>query len=147
MIIYVDQDDVLADFAGAYHDKLDACPQQRWPQAEFDFFRKLKPIKGAIEGVMELKARGHDVMFATRPSFHNPLCYTEKRLWIEDHFGLAMCEDLILIPKKGRLIGDLLIDDTPWPKFQGEQILFGSPRPDGVGIIDWEYILTLEELK
>ena len=80
MIIYVDMDDVLADFTGAYDAAIKNCPGQKYPQAGVDYFRKLKPIKNAIAGIRFLQMRGHDVSIATRPSVLNPMCYMEKRL-------------------------------------------------------------------
>lgn len=62
----------------------------------------------------------------TCPSYKNPMSYTEKRLWIEDHLGFNWCRKLINSPDKSLLIEDYLIDDKPWPGFQGTQLLFGS---------------------
>jgi len=142
MTIYVDMDDVLADFSGAYAAAITKYPEQNYPQAQVDYFRTLKPIKNAIKGIRTLQRRGHDVSIATRPSVPNPLCYMEKRLWIEDHIDIEMCHKLFMVPDKGRLIGDLLIDDSPWPEFQGTQILFGGPQPVNPNkTIDWAYII------
>jgi 5'(3')-deoxyribonucleotidase len=141
MRIYVDMDDTLCDFMGAYNLAREKCPVQAYPQASMDFFRKLAPLPGAVEGIKELARRGHDVWILTKPSVMNPLCYTEKRLWVEDHLGLSWCDRLIISPDKSLLRGDLLIDDQSWVGFAGQRILFGSTdwadRP-----IDWAWILA-----
>lgn len=123
-IVYVDMDDVLCDYRGARDRALAETPSQAYPQAQFDFYRRLSPLPGAIEGVRQLAER-HDVWILTRPSYKNPMSYTEKRLWVEDRLGLDWCERLILCPDKTLLRGDYLIDDVPWEGFIGTQLLFG----------------------
>lgn len=133
---YVDMDDTLCDFAGeAYLDLLEN-PAIRYPQSQHGFFTKLRPLPNAIESMKELVALGEDVWILTRPSVMNPLCYTDKFLWIREHLGLDFAERLILCTDKGR-VGtekDFLIDDFDWktPRvgvitpFKGEQLLFGQ---------------------
>ena len=141
MRIYVDMDDTLCDFMGAYNLAREKFPAQEYPQASMDFFRKLAPLPGAVEGIKELARRGHDVWILTKPSVMNPLCYTEKRLWVEDHLGLSWCDRLIISPDKSLLRGDLLIDDQPWVGFVGQRILFGSTDWNDK-LIDWAWILA-----
>lgn len=128
-IPFVDMDDTLCDFAGQAYLDLRANPAIRYPQATYGFFRKLRPIKGAIEAMHEMEAMGLNPHILTRPSVLNPMCYTEKRVWVEEHLGLDFCEKLILCPDKS-LVGtqdDILIDDFPWEGFRGTQLQFGSP--------------------
>lgn len=139
MTVYVDMDDVLCDFTGAQKRALANNPEQAYPQAQMDFFRKLEPLPGAIEGIKTL-AEWHSVWILTRPSYRNPLSYTEKRLWVEDHLGLAWCNRLIMSPDKTLLMGDVLIDDQPWVGFSGKRYLFGSLDSNGA-LIDWNWIL------
>lgn len=78
---------------------------------------------------------GFEPYIATAPSIYNPLCYMEKRLWIERHLGMAYVDRLIIISNKGLLQGDLLIDDYIEGKgqefFKGEIWQFGSTKfPD-----------------
>ena len=148
MRVYVDMDDVLCDWMRAYDEARERVPGQKYPQAQMDFFRKLKPLPNAITGINLLKKRGHDVWILTKPSYMNPLCYTEKRLWVEDHLGLEWCDRLILCPDKSLLKGDVLIDDTPWPGFEGQQLLFSRQNPveEPEVRIDWLWILTECEL-
>tara|TARA_R110000823_G_scaffold296080_3_gene416111 strand:+ start:46965 stop:47261 length:297 start_codon:yes stop_codon:yes gene_type:complete len=84
-----------------------------------------------------LEHAGYDVWLLSRPSFKNPLCYTEKRLWVENNLGEEWVEKFILAPDKSLLIGDYLIDDKPWDDFQGKQFLIGSDEyPDWYTILD-----------
>lgn len=134
---YVDMDDVMADFAGQAYLDLQRNPAIRYPQSQFDFFRKLRPISDSVESINEMVEIGLDVWFLTRPSVFNPLCYTEKRMWIEDHLGLEFCHKLILCPDKGRVgtENDFLIDDMDWTApsdpeltpWKGTQLQFGQP--------------------
>ena len=53
-VVFVDMDDVLCDFVGAYNKARQQSPEIRYPQSQIDFFRKLAPIDGAIEGFNRL---------------------------------------------------------------------------------------------
>lgn len=138
--IYVDMDDVLFDFTGARKEALLKCPEMVYPQSQLDFFRKLKPLKGAVEGFNFLREH-FDTAIATAPSIYNPLSYTEKALSIQDTFGFEVLNDLIEITKKDRLIGDYLIDDRTntngQDKFKGTLIHFGSEE-----FPDWDAVVT-----
>ncbi len=124
-VIYVDMDDTICDFKTKAWEMLVANPAIKFPQSQYGFFTSLEPLPDAITCMNVLKNH-FDVYILTRPSVRNPLCYTEKRVWVEQHMGLEWCEKLILCPNKSLMIGHYLIDDVPWPKFQGEQILFGQ---------------------
>ena len=43
-------DDVLCDYKNAYALAAQSNPDIKYPQSQIDFYRKLKPIDGAIEG-------------------------------------------------------------------------------------------------
>lgn len=130
-------DDTMCEYASAHARALAAVPQQRFPQAEMDFFRGLAPIPGALDSMRRIAAHGYDVWILSRPSYQNPLCYTEKRLWVEDHLGLEWCEKLILCPDKSLLRGEWLIDDVLWG-FEGRQLRFS--RESGM---DWPRIVEI----
>jgi 5'-nucleotidase len=132
-IIYIDMDEVLADFYKSYLHKININPAIKFPQAEYGFFANLDPIIDSIESVKKLiDCELFDVYILTAPSVHNPLCYTEKRVWIEKYFGIEFCEKLIISPNKGLNKGDYLIDDNiegkGQDKFEGELIHFGSKK-------------------
>ena len=42
----------------------------------------------------------------------NPLCYIEKRLWVEAHLGFDVVNRLIISAHKGLNKGHFLIDDN-----------------------------------
>lgn len=67
-----------------------------------------------------------DVYILTAPSIKNPHCYSEKRIWVEEHLGIEVVNKLIISPNKG----DYLIDDNVSGKgqenFEGEIIQYGS---------------------
>lgn len=138
-ILYIDMDDVLCDYSGAYTKfKLDN-PSIKYPQSQVDFFRNLLPVENAIKSVGKL-SEIYDVYFLTAPSVKNPLCYTEKRLWVEDHFGDEMTKRLIISPNKGLNKGKYLIDDhtngAGQENFEGDILQFGS-----VKFPNWDSIL------
>lgn len=123
--IYCDMDNTLCDMTTPYLKALKDNPEIKYPQSQYGFFTNLKPIEGAIEAFFIL-AKDYDVWILSKPSVMNPLCYTEKRVWVEKYLGYEYCEKLILCCEKGLLKGDFLIDDNPWPNFEGKQILFGG---------------------
>ena len=122
-IIYVDMDDTICHFSQAFLKSVTRNPKIAFPQSQYGFFLNLEPIEGAIENVNKLTSL-FDVYILSRPSVMNPLCYTEKRVWVEKHFNLEFCQNLILCSNKSLLKGNFLIDDVLWEKFEGEQILF-----------------------
>lgn len=126
-ILYVDMDGVLANFISSYR-KWYNPETNKFPQSNWGFFANLDPIDGAIETVKMLM-NYYDVWILTRPSYMNPLCYTEKRIWIEKYFGLDFCQKLIICSNKSLLKGDYLIDDCVehgQTEFEGELLHFGN---------------------
>lgn len=142
--VYIDMDGVLCDYMEIAKKYKARTPGNEFPQASYGFFADMKPIPGAIEAYRWM-ADNFDVCILTRPSVMNPMCYTEKRVWVEKHLGIEACETLIMCTQKWRLIGDYLIDDMPWPKFRGTQIQFGSPEyPNWQEVLDFFQFKKLE---
>jgi 5'-nucleotidase len=130
-IVYIDMDDVLCDYTGAHRSAIDRNPGIKFPQSQYDFFRTLIAIDGAIEALLDLnKSEIYEPYILTAPSCKNPLCYTEKRLWIEDNLGFPFVNRLIICAHKNLLKGDILIDDNlvgrGQERFEGRLIHFGS---------------------
>lgn len=130
-IVYIDMDDVLCDFTGAYKLSRLQTPGVVFPQSQYGFFTNLVALPNAIESVKTLiRSESYDPYILTAPSVKNPLCYTEKRVWIEQKFGIEFVKKLIISPNKSLLKGDFLIDDNRSGKgqegFEGELIHFGS---------------------
>lgn len=126
--IYIDMDDTIVDFKGAYSKAKKHNPLQVFPQSQIGFFVGLEPIEGAIEAITALKALGHEIYILTAPSVFNPLSYTEKRLSIEKLLGFEACYSLIICNDKSLLKGDILIDDRTdshkQDKFEGTLLQF-----------------------
>jgi 5'-nucleotidase len=139
VIILGDQDGVLADYdngfdehwADLYPDWIqppvsqrdvfyieDGFPADRQPfvgpiQRTEGFFLNLKPIPGAIDGMRELLAAGHDVRICTAPLRDYEHCIKEKYQWVEKHLGLDWCARIMPTRDKTLVVGDALIDDRP----------------------------------
>lgn len=138
-IVYVDMDGVLCDFYGAAKKALTENPKQRYPQSQWGFFLKLKPIPGSIEGFNKLKEK-YDVWILTRPSFMNVNCYTEKAQWVWDNLGYDILEKTIIAGDKSLIMGDYLIDDqnnANQDKFKGEWIHYNTSK-----FKNWDDVLT-----
>lgn len=137
-VMYIDMDDTICNYREAY---LLNKVFYEYPQSNEGFFINLQPIENAIESVNLLREI-FDVYILTRPSYMNPLCYTEKRLWVEKFFGLDFCKKFIISPNKALLKGGYLIDDVLWDEFEGKQIQFGN-----VQYPDWDTVLKEFNLK
>jgi 5'(3')-deoxyribonucleotidase len=130
-IVYVDMDDVLTNYTMYFRQKLREIPTQPYPQSQYGFFADIPAIDGAIESVKTLIADENiEPYILTAPSIRNPMCYAEKRIWVEKHFGLEFTERLIISRNKSLLRGDVLIDDQLGGRgqelFIGQKIHFGS---------------------
>ncbi|CAE7558036.1 unnamed protein product [Symbiodinium natans] len=77
-------------------------------------YESLKPLPGAVEALQALVAEGVDVKLVTAP---HPTCAgtcaLEKYLSVEQIFGTAFQERLIITRDKTQVQGDILIDDKP----------------------------------
>lgn len=128
MRIYVDMDGVLCDIAAGYERIWRESPETRYPQSVPGLFAGLDPLPGAIEVVNRLRAEpAIDLWIASRPSVRNPHSYSEKRLWIEQHFDFDLAKRLILITNKSLLRGEILVDDNATgagqDRFEGALVL------------------------
>lgn len=126
-------DDVLCNYTAMHQERLNKEPNIKYPQSQYGFFRNLEPKEGGIEGLNYLKSQPiFEIYILTAPSIKNPLCYSEKREWVEEKLGLDMVKRLIITPNKGLNSGHYLIDDHKEGKgqenFEGELIWFGSER-------------------
>lgn len=142
--LFIDMDGVLCDFAGAF--KKESSDTVKFPQSRWGFFTNLEPIPNGIYITKQLM-NVYDVYILTRPSYMNPLCYTEKRIWIEKYFGLEFCKKIIICSDKSMVKGDYLVDDSITDgqlEFDGKLIRFGQPD-----FKDWfdVYDFLINELK
>ncbi len=142
-VVYVDMDDVLCDFLGAFNEARISYPEIQYPQSQPGFFENLEPISGALEAYRWLSMHpSADTYILSAPSVMNPHSYTEKRLWIERHLGMSAAHRLILSPNKALNLGDYLVDDYLRGKgqenFSGELIHFGSEKyPDWPTVLQY----------
>jgi 5'(3')-deoxyribonucleotidase len=104
-LIYVDMDGVLADFIKDFDKQRAENPEQLYPQSQYGFFMNLKPMKDAIESFKMLENH-FDMWILTRPSVQNPLCYTEKAIWIKEKLGFDIQRKTIMCCDKSLLKGD-----------------------------------------
>lgn len=109
--ILIDMDGVLCNYQTKFVEWRFKHPEIKFPQADIRFWQELEPMLGALDAVRAI-SKYHDVYFATAPSYLNAMCYTGKRMWIENYFGIEACKNLILCYDKSMLRGDVLIDDN-----------------------------------
>ena len=149
MDIMIDMDDTLFVYEKTKQQAIQTNPEQPYPQSEQGFYATLPPIEdgAGIEAVKSLmRSKYFRPHFCTAPSVRNPLSYTEKRICIEKWFGLDMCHRLYIMPDKGRVIADVLIDNANnghgQEKFAGELIHYGAKPYE-----NWSTIMTHLENK
>lgn len=128
--IFVDMDDTMCDYTGAYDRDIVANPGIAYPQSQHNFYRDLVVLDQSTWYLKGIADFGHDIWFLTRPSHENRLCYTEKADWIYRYMGKEWVEKLIICSDKSLLKGDFLIDDKEWPAFEGTQILYNKYGPN-----------------
>ena len=138
--IFIDMDNTLCDYKGKYQQIQQDEPQLTYPQSKEGFYLDLTPLPGAIEAYRTLEQH-FEVYILTAPSYMNPRCYSEKRIWVEQFFDIETTKNLILCRRKGLLRGEYLIDDHPYPEFKGKQLVFGSDEFE-----DWDKVLTFFKL-
>ncbi len=139
--VFIDMDGVLCDIKAAIANQAKKPAYCPYPQAMPGFFATMEPMPQAISSLNVLRSDPrYDCWILTAPSVMNPLCYTEKRLWIEDNFDIELAHKLIISPDKSLLKGDILIDDCARGRgqesFEGTFILFGSSSYP-----DWSAVL------
>lgn len=133
-LMYIDLDGVVADFdAGAIEwAKKTGITAQEFKDSKLyrqpNFYLELPLIHRAKETIERLDSH-YEIAFLSAPSWGNPSSFTEKRLWIEQHFGKWGKKRMDLSFRKGLYMGHYLIDDrTKYgaADFIGEHIMFGA---------------------
>lgn len=74
------------------------------------FYRDLEPIKEVVEAFKEL-SKHYNMFILSTASWGNPSCWTDKRLWVEEHLGEFAYKNLILTHHKNQHSGRALVDD------------------------------------
>ena len=143
-LIFVDMDGVLADAEGrmkTWSDKLGISTTELFKKKLYHmpgFYSDLEPMPGAVEAFKKL-SKYYEVYILTAPSWENPSCYTDKRLWVEKYLGDYGFKRLIISNDKSLFSGRAIIDDrTKYgvKQFNGEHIHFGTEE-----FPDWNYVL------
>lgn len=110
--VMFDLDDVLGDWVGHHGVYKNLFPNEEFPQSMKGFYRTIPIIHDAVKAFLDLRANENiECYILTAPSNKNPRSYTEKRLWVEEVFGMETVENLILASDKSLVLGDVLIDD------------------------------------
>lgn len=133
-IVYIDMDGVLVDLEKEMNKFFELHPylKERYknnPDHIQGLFRNPPPIEGAIEAVKKLYESGkYELFIATAAPWGNPMSASDKRFWIEDHFGKMFHKKMFITHRKDLLMGDYLIDDrlrNGAGEFKGELLRFG----------------------
>ena len=151
-IVYIDMDGVIVDFGAAIQDWFEKHPHliERYkdnPDHIQGLFRNPPPVEGAIEAITKLHESGkYELFIATAAPWGNPMSASDKRFWIEDHFGNLFHKKMFITHRKDLLMGDYLIDDRTKNgagEFKGELLQFGVNYENGkVGKFPtWQSIL------
>jgi len=152
-ILQIDMDGVICDLEKKM---LQLCPElghigagPDWEERSILFnktalanpnlFRDLEPIEGAKEAI-DILSEYFDIYFLSTPMWLVKESYTDKALWLAEHFAHHAEDKLTLTKYKNLSKGDYLIDDTlrnGVPEFEGEHIHFGEGEFN-----DWEGVVN-----
>jgi 5'-nucleotidase len=101
-----------------------------------------------VESVIKLYELGkYDLFIATTAPWNNPSSFSDKRIWLEEHFGVIFKKKMFITHRKDLLIGDYLIDDrlaNGAKDFKVELIHFGwnYETKSWNEYKDWESVLN-----
>jgi 5'-nucleotidase len=146
-MVWIDMDGVVADFvpkATEEAEKMGLTFQEFADRSEYryieGFYRGLPLIPGAKEALEKLETSGkYELCFVSAPSWGNISCFSDKRVWVEEHFP-SFYKKMDLSFHKGHYLGHYLIDDrTKYGagEFIGEHIMFGNEQYP-----DWDAVLN-----
>lgn len=124
-ILFIDLDEVLADFSKAAPE---LGPAEMYVPG---FFADLDVVPGAKLAVRQLYRSGKfDIQILSVPVSDSPESYTEKARWVATHFPYLL-NKINLTQDKGLFKGDYLIDDNlKWQNvFGGEFLHFDVNNP------------------
>ena len=134
--LLVDMDGVIADFdkgAELWARNMGISAQEFKDQKMYrqpGFYFELEPMDGALEAIQKLEVK-FEIRFVSAPSWGNPNSFTEKRLWIEKHFGKWAEKRMDLTFRKDLFLGHYLVDDRlkyGSGEVLGEHIMFGNEQ-------------------
>lgn len=151
-ILLIDMDGVLVDLHSEIQKWYDEHPNiahlyKNSPDRIPGLFRNPAPMDGAVEAVNKLhQSNKYDMFIATTAPWGNPESFSDKRYWIEQHFGRIFYKKMFITHRKDMLMGDYLIDDRTANgagEFRGELLQFGwnYERKEWNKYSDWNSIL------
>ena len=115
-ILYIDMDNVLADFGGyVEHSLSDDIKQQTKDLDEIPgIFAQFPVVAGAKEALAALKEKYELFILSTSP-WNNPTALQDKQNWLKLHFGNLFHKHVIFTHQKNLCIhpGAWLVDDRP----------------------------------
>lgn len=116
------------------------------------FCRTLQPLRGAVEGVAELRRLGHEVRFVTSLWGSKTWAY-DRNIWLREHgFAPDAPRGVTYSRDKYEVFGNVFVDDKPsnvqawqnaWPHQRA--VIFDQPwnrDAEGVRVTDWENLLS-----
>jgi 5'-nucleotidase len=74
------------------------------------FYRNLKPLAGAVEGLKKLHSRGHDIVICTATAGDTA---QEKFYWCAKYLPFIPSKNIFVGARKELLLTDIFIDDAP----------------------------------
>ncbi len=77
------------------------------------FISGLSIVRGSVNALKEMVESGFKVFICSSEIFANENCLTEKKNWINRHFGEVFAKNAIFTKDKTLIKGDFLIDDKP----------------------------------
>lgn len=115
----------LADYNAEYNDNLKIEDLLSWDTHEYakereeiysilqrpGFFRDLKPLPGAIQGLIKLIAAGHEIVIVSAGMY--PINLGEKFEWCREHLYFINKKNIVFAHNKHYIPADAIIDDGP----------------------------------
>lgn len=74
-------------------------------------YEYLEPVAGAIQGVKDLMALGHDVSIVTSVPKSATTAYDGKMQWVRNHMPFFPLDHVCAFGRKYKVRGDILLDD------------------------------------
>lgn len=149
----IDVDGVVADFVGHLlggvdyelgretvvdydlRKALSLAQQEKMDQLlrETSFWETIPVLPGALEGIDEIRAVGHEIIWATSPWLPCREWESVRRSWLKQHFDAAP-DEIVVTFQKHILTADFFIDDRPdsvvaWQRAHSHGIAFLFDAP------------------
>ena len=119
--------DLRSAFTLAQQEKMDQL------LADPGFWVTLPVMPGALEGIDEIRAAGHEILWATSPWLPCREWESIRRAWLKRHFDVEP-DEIVVTFQKHILTADFFIDDRPdsvvaWQRAHSHGIAFLFDAP------------------